>query len=58
MTEVRHVLQLLYALNRQDPSPERGAPDQRGISPAIMFEALSDNAFDLSSAIVSTYHDA
>lgn len=58
MTQVRHVLELLDALDRQESSSESDAPDKPVISSATMFKALIDNDFDLSSAIVSTYHDA
>lgn len=58
MTEVRHVLELLDALDHQESSSEEDAPDKPVISSATMLEALIDNDFDLSSAIVSMYHDA
>lgn len=58
MTEVGRVLELLNALSRQESSSETDAPDKTVISSASMLEALIDNDFDLSSAIVSTYHGA
>jgi hypothetical protein len=58
MTGVRHVLELLDALYRQESASEEDAPGTPVISSATMLEALIDNDFDLSSAIVSIYHDA
>lgn len=58
MTGVRHVLELLDALDRMESSSDMDAPDKPAISSATMLKALIDNEFDLSSAIVDSYHGA